>query len=130
MSTLRANSIEHTDGGPITMTKQAPLKMFSEVDQDSTGHPSNSSFNQSSTTDVATGQTEKFFTNNMSSANYAIGGSGQPQSESGGIYGVEGRAATAQAHSSSSFGINCRIMNTNANRDLNYAASLVAGDLA
>lgn len=130
MSTLRANSIEHTNGGPIAFTKQAALKMFSEVDQDSTGHPSVSSFNQSSTTDVNTGQTQKFFTNNMSGADYAIAGSGQPQSESGGTYGVEGRASTAQIHTSTSFSINCRVMNTNANRDLNYAASMVAGDLA
>jgi len=130
MSTLRANSIEHTNGGPITFTKQAALKMFSEVDQDSTGHPSVSSFNQSSTTDVAAGQTTKSFTNNMSGADYAVAGSGQPQNESGGNYGVEGRAPTAQAHTSTSFSINCRIMNTNANRDIMYAASMVAGDLA
>jgi hypothetical protein len=130
MSTLRANSIEHTNGGPIAFTKQAALKMFSEVDQDSTGHPSVSSFNQSSTTDFATGQTTKAFTNNMSSADYAVAGSGQPQNESGGNYGVEGRAPTNEKHSTSSFSINCRIMNTNTNRDLMYAASMVAGDLA
>ena len=52
MSTLRANSIEHTDGGPITLTKQSAAKTWCSVN--STAGTIRGSFNVSSMTDEPT----------------------------------------------------------------------------
>ena len=131
MSTLRAQNIEHTDGGPIAMTKQTPLKMYAETNQDTSGHPANESFNTASTTDVDTGRTTFAFTNNFNSANYAIAGAGQPQNESGGIFGLEGRyTGDNKQNKTNEFTCNNRIMNTNANRDIQYAGAMIGGTLA
>lgn len=131
MSTLRANSIEHTDGGPIAMTKQTPLKLYVEVDQDTSGHPATETFNVASTTDVNTGLTTVTYTNNFNSANYAIAGTGQPQNESGGTFGVEGRyTGDSRQNKTSSFTSQCRVMNTNSHRDIQYFGAMIGGTLA
>ena len=69
MSTLRANSIEHTNSGPITLTKQSASKAWSHTDYTTT--TTRDAFNVSSLTDVSTGRTQHNFTNSMINSNYS-----------------------------------------------------------
>ena len=69
MSTLRANSIEHTDGGAITLNKQSASKVW--MHHNYSDNTYRDSFNCSSLSDTATGRFQHNFTNNMSSGNYS-----------------------------------------------------------
>ena len=69
MSTLRANSIEHTDGGPIAMVKQDPAKSWLRSSASAT---ISDSFNTSSSSDQGTGNYDYTFTNNMTNTVYSI----------------------------------------------------------
>ena len=66
MSTLKADTIQSTGGGAATLTKQQAAKHF--VNYDAPNTTSDSSFNQSSLTDYATGEFKSNFTNSFSSA--------------------------------------------------------------
>jgi len=71
MSTLRANSIEHTDGGAIALTKQVAVKCWACYENTSGSAVSeNDSFNVSSFTDVNTNDTQVDMINAMSNANF------------------------------------------------------------
>jgi len=69
MSTLHANTVETSSGGPVTLTKQSACKAWLGMDQIGT-QAIHGSFNIASTTDTATGTTVFTFTNNFSNANY------------------------------------------------------------
>ena len=69
MSTLRADTIQHTDGGPIALTKQIATKSWLDANGSATIQDS---FNTSSSSDQGTGNYDYTFTNNMSSGVYAI----------------------------------------------------------
>lgn len=69
MSTLRADTIQHTDGGPIALTKQIATKSWLKANENAT---INDSFNTSSSSDQGTGNYDYTFTNNMSDGVYAI----------------------------------------------------------
>ena len=73
MSEIRATTIsDETGNGPITLTKQSAAKAwFSAVNW---AVPDNS-FNVSSMSDVAAGQSFVFFTNSFSDDTYTISGS-------------------------------------------------------
>ena len=67
MGTLKADTIVASDGSsPVTLTKQEAVKHY--VNYDAQNQTSDSSFNQSSVTDLTTGDFESNFTNNFSSA--------------------------------------------------------------
>ena len=71
MSTLKADTIQSTGGGAATLTKQHASKAWINFNQTST-QAIRDSFNISSITDAATGQTSPIaFTNSMSDANFS-----------------------------------------------------------
>ena len=70
MSELRADTITAANGtGPVTLTKQAGIKAFSEQDNDSP-NPANKSLNQSSITDSDTGHKIHNWTSHFSDTVY------------------------------------------------------------
>jgi len=66
MSTLKADTIQSTGGGAATLTKQAAAKHY--VNYDAINQTTDDSLNQSSLTDVSTGEFYSTFTNAMDSA--------------------------------------------------------------
>ena len=71
MSTLKADTIQSTGGGAATLTKQHAAKAWINFNQTST-QAIRDSFNISSITDAATGQTSPIaFSNSMSDANFS-----------------------------------------------------------
>jgi len=66
MSVLKADTIQSTGGGAATLTKQEAAKHH--VNYDAVNQTTDDSLNQSSLTDVATGEFYSTFTNAMSSA--------------------------------------------------------------
>ena len=72
MSELRADTITASDGtGPVTLTKQHAAKAWINFNQTST-QAIRDSFNISSITDAASGQTSPIaFSNSMSDANFS-----------------------------------------------------------
>ena len=73
MSTLKADTIQNTSGGAVTLTNQSAAKAWTRQDQRST-LSTVSSFNFSSASDVGTGRVQISFSNNMSDANYNVVG--------------------------------------------------------
>jgi len=71
MSTLKADTIQSTGGGAVTLTKQHAAKAYISF---STDNPTSvrGSFNTSSVTDNGTGDTTIAINNNMANINYAI----------------------------------------------------------
>ena len=134
MSTLRANSIEHTDGGPIALTKQSCIVAYAMVQQTSTGHPTQVSFNVSSTTDNGNGLTGITYTNTLSVAKHCVTFAENNQSMSGNAGGInsngnyQGGHATQQKRTAGC-GLDCRQYD-NTNRDKDDASIMSAGDLA
>lgn len=133
MSTLRANSIEHTDGGPIALTKQSALKGFISVDQTSSGHPTlGESLNVSSTSDNGTGLTAVTYTSNMSNGNHAITLACNGYQFSGSCSGINSDGNYTPASNqkrTAGCGIDARDQ-SNAQRDKDDASIMIAGDLA
>lgn len=72
MSTLKADTIQSTGGGAVTLTKQEACKV--RFNYDSINNTIKSSLNASSATDHGTGQFSIIITNNMSDADFAIAG--------------------------------------------------------
>jgi hypothetical protein len=68
MSTLHANTVETSSGGPVTLTKQQAAKVYFNVDQ-TVGSILVGSFNVSGATDNSTGDFTVNFSSNFSSAN-------------------------------------------------------------
>ena len=72
MSTLKADTIQNTSGGAATLTKQSAAKHFITYDNSQTV---TDSLNNSSITDVGTGNHKFAFTNSFSTAaGYTSGG--------------------------------------------------------
>ena len=73
MSTIKVDTIQHTSGGAVILTKQEAAKSWVRYDQ--TGTPAiTDSFNTASITDRATGHAGFSFTNSMGNANYCLVG--------------------------------------------------------
>ena len=71
MSEIRVTTISDTAGtGPVTLTKQSAAKAW--INFNGYNNSTRDSFAMSSTTDVATGRYQHFFTSNMSNTSYAI----------------------------------------------------------
>lgn len=132
MSTLRANSIEHTDGGPIALTKQSCIIAYAQFDQDASGHPVGVSFNIASTTDKGTGLTSWNYTNNVSLANHAITVADNGWNESGSATGITSDSQGTDADHrkrTSGGGVDARNYNSS-NRDKDDVSIMSAGALA
>jgi len=84
MSTLKADTIVAADGtSPVTLTKQQAIKAWANL-LVSSGSPSVvGSFNNSSVTDVATGQYRPNWTNAFSAVSYGSSFSGEDFSMGG-----------------------------------------------
>ena len=67
MSTLHANTVETSSGGPVTLTKQTVAKAYFNVDQTS-GAVLDGSFNIASVADNSTGDFTITLTNNLNDA--------------------------------------------------------------
>ena len=131
MSTLRANSIEHTDGGAITLTKQHALKAFACIDQTSSGHPTFESLNIASTTDDQAGVTTYAYTNNMSVTSHCVTLAENGWNFSGVAGGIvsDGQGPTNGKKSTSKCSSDNR-QYSNANADKDDVSVMMAGDLA
>lgn len=131
MSTIKADTVQNTSGGPVTLTDQRAAKSWGSVDQDSTGHPIYDSFNLSSTSDEGTGYTICSYSNSMTNANYAITIAGQAQDEGGGGANVYGKSTTVAARTTAtgSFCFDNRTP-SGSQLDLKYCAYAIHGDLA
>lgn len=70
MSTLKADTIQNTSGGAVTLTKQHAAKAWVNYNNSGTV-AARDSFNISSLTDNATGDTSSSYTNSFSNVNYA-----------------------------------------------------------
>jgi len=130
MSTLKADTIQNTSGGAVTLTKQSAAKGF--IAFFSSGTPSiNNSFNLSSLTDNGTGNWQNNWTNSMSGQNnYTIDGAVRIDNTNtatgGGSLNVY-RLTTAIGAS------NCRYTTTNladAEADFSEVVNHSCGDLA
>lgn len=78
MSTLKANTVETSSGGAVTLTNQNAAKAYAYVLY-TNGTPSSAgegSLNIASYTDNGTGDYNANYTNNMSSDNYSRAGMG------------------------------------------------------
>ena len=80
MSTLKADTIQSTGGGAVTLTKQSAAKAF--ISFDGTGTVSiDTSFNISTLTDNAAADYSIAYTNNVSTSNHPVTGSNIGSSE-------------------------------------------------
>jgi len=70
MSTLKADTIQNTSGGAVTLTNQSAAKAWVRYSHVTFGI--NSSFNTSSITDNATGDATVALTNAMSDTTFAV----------------------------------------------------------
>ena len=70
MSTLKADTIQNTSGGAVTLTKQSAAKAWVNFTTITTTS-SNDSLNVSGLVDNGTGQTQVSFVNSMSAATYS-----------------------------------------------------------
>ena len=69
MSTLHANTIQTSSGGPVILTQQSAAKAFCNFNLST--HTAGESLNNSSITDTGNGLADLNFTNNFSTATYA-----------------------------------------------------------
>ena len=73
VSTLKANTIETSSGGAVTLTKQHAAKAHANYNQ--YNNTIEGSFGISSVTDSATGKWDYNITNNFNDAHYTVTGS-------------------------------------------------------
>tara|TARA_R110000796_G_scaffold246840_1_gene371907 strand:- start:423 stop:803 length:381 start_codon:yes stop_codon:yes gene_type:complete len=74
MSTLRADTIQSTGGGPVTLTKQSAAKVWHHYNQSGT-LATVDSFNVSGATDSGVGVTRTSYINVLANVGYAVSGS-------------------------------------------------------
>ena len=122
MSTLKADTIQSTGGGPVTLTKQTAAKAWSNVDLDS--FQINGSFNISTASDDGVGRYTASLVNNMSDVNYAST-TGSTMSTS---YSAE-RTASGQ-HTTGTCFLHNRNTNDNGDADADELSLVLTGDLA
>jgi maltoporin len=124
MSTLKADTIQSTGGGAVTLTKQSAAKASLNYK----GTATNSvrySFNVSSVADNTTGDYTTNFTNSMSSANYTV-----TCSQGGDTSNNEVRVPkNGGALAASNFSVNTLLVGSSIN-DATYLFESIHGDLA
>ena len=125
MSTIKADTIQNTSGGAVTLTQQSAAKFWANYN--GTGTPAvRDSFNLSSITDNGTGDNTVNLSNSMSNSNYSTSGSGAEQDNNTGYYV---RMLSPITRASGTYRFFCS--HTNASKaDFQYVAPQIHGDLA
>jgi hypothetical protein len=122
MSTLRADTIQNTSGGAVTLTNQSAAKAWCYIS--SSGTVVSNSVNIASVTDNGTGSYQPNFSSNMSNAtyNHAI---------STGSHATSHNCSTDTSNAAtSSFRIRCANGAESATQDHANTYGLIHGDLA
>ena len=130
MSTLKADTIQNTSGGAATLTKQSAAKHFITYDNSQT---ITDSFNNSSITDVGTGNHKYAFTNNFATAKgYTCGGVMAWNSDQLGTYVYQVQPLNSNDVLTGSVEMTTVYVNSsgNSNNDYYYNCSESNGDLA
>ncbi len=128
MSTLKADTIQNTSGGAVTLTKQSVPKAHTQLDQTGTTELKGS-FNFSSVTDVGTGKADLFFTNNFSAISYANAGSADGGGTTLGTVSSWHNAGNAY-RSTAANSVGTRNLSTNSLVDRTFVVLIYCGDLA
>jgi hypothetical protein len=126
MSTLKADTIQSTGGGAVTLTKQSAAKAF--ISFDGTGTVStDTSFNISTLTDNAAADYSIAYTNNVSTSNHPVTGSNIGSSESN-FFGFICSDGVAQA--TTGVTVHFVYYNGSSNNDQDPVHLVTNGDLA
>jgi len=97
MSTLKADTIQNTSGGAVTLTKQSATKQWTNINGGGGTPVVRDSFNNSSLTDNGTGDYTLSLSNSMDNANYSL--QTTVSSDTGGAPTVFNRKLTVYAAS-------------------------------
>jgi len=128
MSTLKADTIQSTGGGAVTLTKQTTVKAHGVFDMSNNSIPD--SFNIGSFTDRATGCLYGNYVNSMSSASHTVTGSCSPVQEGAMATSNYNRYVVASSDTASRYSENVRNVSANGQEDDPYIAAVSHGDLA
>lgn len=125
MSTIKADTVQNTTGGPVTLTQQSAAKAWANFNGSAFG--ARDSFNQTSFVDNGTGSYKIGFINSMSNGNYSI----VATAGTGGVYGsynaVHGGAADIV---SSQYEVFTFVTQSPTINDVDTVTTQVSGDLA
>ena len=134
MSTLKANTIQNTSGGAVTLTNQSAAKVWINFDGDAAGATVRDSFNVTSTDDDGTGDYGVNFTSSMSNNDYSATGMASLSAFANNDVGVIGPSRDNAAESLATGSIQLdtqKSSNTDAvARDVDAALVTINGDLA
>lgn len=122
MSTLKADTIQNTSGGAVTLTNQHAAKVWVHFDATSGTPTVQDSFNEDSITDSGVGNFTINFTNNMNNDDFSV-------SVGGGSSGASNRNASVDGIASSSVS-QLAYNNSNSQIDMLFNFTSVHGDLA
>ena len=121
MSTLKADTIQNTSGGAVTLTNQSAAKAF--VRFNGTGTLAvNKSLNHSSVTDNTTGNYTPNYTNAFSDSNSCVTMS-KKNSASNASFGINNAAVATTNY-------NMQLYENNAATDTDIVSAATIGDLA
>jgi hypothetical protein len=129
MSTLKADTIQNTSGGAVTLTKQSAAKAWSIFDQVNS-NTIDDSFNISTITDRGTGSIYGNYTNSMSSVNYAVMGASSPSASGSMSATNQNRSTISSADTASRYSMNVYADSSQAMQDEENQQALAHGDLA
>jgi hypothetical protein len=129
MSTLKADTIQNTSGGAVTLTNQSAAKAWSIFDQVNS-NTIDDSFNISTITDRGTGSIYGNYTNSMSSVNYAVMGASSPSASGSMSATNQNRSTISSADTASRYSMNVYADSSQAMQDEENQQALVHGDLA
>ena len=122
MSTLKADTIQNTSGGAVTLTNQHAAKAWVHFDATSGTPTVQDSFNEDSITDSGVGNFTINFINNMSNDDFSV-------SVGGGSSGASNRNASVDGIAPSSVS-QLAYNNSNSQIDMLFNFTIVHGDLA
>ena len=129
MSTLRADTIQNTSGGAVTLTNQEALKAYGVFDM--SDNTIVDSFNIASYTDRATGSLYGNYTNSMSSVAHVVTASSGRTQEGSLATTDDNRYTVANSDTSGRYASNTSTVSTHSTKDDDpYIAGMIAGDLA
>ena len=132
MSTLKADTIQSTGGGAVTLTKQQAAKIWSNFDGTTSGITPRDSFNVSSVGDTNTGTYTINHTNAMSNNDYCAALMGRMQrgtSNSGAANGIDSSDGDSTVLTTSHILAYINV-GTTGDADVPIGGSMVMGDLA
>ena len=123
MSTLKADTIQNTSGGAVTLTKQSAAKAWASVDQTGT-IAVDDSINVTSATDNSTGDYTLNYTSSFSNSNYVLTGAAGDTD-----YATNYRSVSAFPPTTSTTRVGVNNMSAGTSVD-NYGYTTIHGDLA